>query len=221
MSRKYYCELNNLSSDFCVAIFNQSVQVFADDDDEVGQDKREICSKLSRTRESYHNCCSIPRFYSQDWMVQQCKKNCAGWTKTFIFCCVNSCLYESKGILKYERNENGSITKIVMISWEGFVDSFMMGLKNDSGWLSIINNSVQSCFYQFAHQDLGNICGDLIPKAMTKTIDCCNKQNFLNCANWNPIESRGCENTRKYVDNCMEDVRFVNQMPLSYKEPVS
>lgn len=202
----------------CQTLHLFNIQVLADDDDEPDQDKHAICSKLSSSRSSYYLCCSMPIFYSQAWMVKDCQNKCASWTKTNPSCCVKSCLHEKKGILKYERAGNESVPKVRMGSWEGIVESFMMGFKNDSGWLPIISNSAQFCFNQFANQDLGYNCAGLIPVSIVKTIDCCFKQNFLNCAYWNPYEKKGCENTRQYVENCIQGVRFRSQMPTVYRE---
>lgn len=72
---------------------------------------------------------------------------------TFCSCCHLPCCFVKANVIKINEIGEG------VVDTEGFVNSFLMSVGNDTRWLPVLEESTQKCYDQFAGSGTGFFCG--------------------------------------------------------------
>lgn len=164
------------------------------------------CKYLNGVRANFTVCCRFPTFVVWLWELTRCKTEAVAIGKKENACVVNACLYRTRGIVSYEKNQDGSIAKM-HINWKKIIPSFMISIRNDTKWRSVVTTSAKDCYDYMSDDGSISACG-LYPLWYLDIIDCMYEENFINCPRWNPHLLKECEYSREYVENCMENIKF-------------
>lgn len=158
------------------------------------------CRYLDSVRTNYTVCCQYPVLVVWKWQYDECLKKCTQKGHSFNHCCVFPCCFNKLGVLKVIYADDGNVTS-VDVDWRGPVYSFMLSIGNDTRWEPLLNSVVGRCNEQFGGTDGSLHCGE-IPNSLFDVIDCCYKQNFLQCPTWNPFLIPECQYTFDFVSKC-------------------
>lgn len=98
--------------------------------------------------------------------------------------------------------------QLLEIHQEGIEKSFLLSVDNETSWEPIIKSSTRRCYDDHYGTTDGYQCG-VIPNSLSNVINCCYKENFLKCPNYNPNRISECKETYEFVELCYENDDYI------------
>lgn len=104
------------------------------------------------------------------------------------------------GMFRYSTDPN----ILPEIDPEGIIRAFLLSVDNDPIWEPIIRSSTMRCY----QDDIGTSAGvfdcGVIPQSFWTVALCAMKENYLKCPNFNANNTKGCDESYQYMQECFE-----------------
>lgn len=125
-------------------------QVSSDEgESETEDDRNKECIYLNSVRANFTACCQYPLIVTWRFIFATCGDEC-GWS----YCCHFICVFKALKVLEEKSDGSGRLE----LKIQGIINSFLMSVGNDSMWLPVLQQSVNTCFDQLNGSSDKNFC---------------------------------------------------------------
>lgn len=155
-------------------------------------------------------CCEFPVLMISVSEFFFCELECTNEGSVFLEgdnntnCCMTKCVFVKAGIIKLSTDPN----VLAEVSAEGLTESFLLsvGVNKIEAWEPLIKSSTHRCYSDNIGASMGNDKCNLIPFSFVRVVECCSKEFYLKCPDYN-MERSGCKEAYEWVELCIEDER--------------